>query len=904
MKATLAFGLPFVLVTILHGQSPAGSAIKAPVPASELRLECEVLSADGAPAPGAEIMVCAEVPQSLYHLENGILATGHCDAKGRYQHMLPVRPDWEYFVACAYARAPGLGTGVARLGGQLPWREASKTKIRLSSGADLKVKVLRPDGNPAKGLKVWIASFSQGEIEGTSFPFWCEPSLLPGDFWNATTDAEGSCAIHGVPAQGNVYLNHDAVEFAQPNGKHNILLDGMKAGKEVNLLTLVPAASLSGRIVKPDGTPASGVAVAIIEKTPYVTAYGAEVLSDAGGHFHLRQIPASKYDLSLSFQPPLLDEFIGPEKTSTTVKSGENVDLGDIKLTPVAIVTARVFNRETGREIEPPLTYRFAAGQHEVNYRVKRVAPEGFEPESTRSGITVNVHEGEHVQVDFKLTPLKPEDTVTGTVLGPSGAPEPKAQVMLDWGSFGDGPSITQTDGEGKFRLATSKKARSLSLYAWNEDMAMSEILSPKRGEVVTLNLKKDGFASVSGRVSDGNGKPVEGARVHWQREGLSMVVVPLSSHSTTDAEGHFSFPRLWAGRGYRFTATAKGFGTTHEDPIQLRPGEAFDKMEIVLLAPSLTLSGIVTDEGGQPVPGVEIYAYGQGQPSGLHAVTDEAGRFRFAHVSPGTVDVRAWMETGTSHASVNKSVKAGSQDVRLILRQGKGVVTGTVVDPAGKPLAGVKIWSDGSTVVSNAQGKFEMRGVAKEGWCSLQVTASDQDRGERQKFFRVKVGTNDNTLTMPDHQAVEEIRTDTDLPMVGKQAPEIKVALWYNSGPLAAKALPGKVRVLDFWGTECGPCLAGMPKVQAFWKEHRSQNLELIAITGPYPDQEIRDFLANHPDYTFPVANQPEGAHSYADYAIRGIPTYVVIDTTGKIISHGHDWAEASKAAAELLAH
>lgn len=65
---------------------------------------------------------------------------------------------------------------------------------------------------------------------------------------------------------------------------------------------------------------------------------------------------------------------------------------------------------------------------------------------------------------------------------------------------------------------------------------------------------------------------------------------------------------------------------------------------------------------------------------------------------------------------------------------------------------------------------------------------------------------------------------------------------------------------------------------------------------------EEVKEFLAKHPSYTFPVALRADDSSAEQDYDIRGIPTYVVIDAFGKIVSTGHDFEEAAKVALGLV--
>jgi hypothetical protein len=100
----------------------------------------------------------------------------------------------------------------------------------------------------------------------------------------------------------------------------------------------------------------------------------------------------------------------------------------------------------------------------------------------------------------------------------------------------------------------------------------------------------------------------------------------------------------------------------------------------------------------------------------------------------------------------------------------------------------------------------------------------------------------------------------------------------------------------------ECSPCIATFPKVQEFWAKHRDKNIEFLATSSFYPAEEVKEFLAKHPSYTFPVALRDEDSTAGLDYDVRGVPTYVVIDTQGKIVSTGHDFEEAAKVALELV--
>ena len=90
-----------------------------------------------------------------------------------------------------------------------------------------------------------------------------------------------------------------------------------------------------------------------------------------------------------------------------------------------------------------------------------------------------------------------------------------------------------------------------------------------------------------------------------------------------------------------------------------------------------------------------------------------------------------------------------------------------------------------------------------------------------------------------------------------------------------------GKVVLLDFWATWCGPCREAMPEVQSVWEKYHDKGLEVAAIT----QEERSAVLAFHKDnlYTYPVYLDPTGEASLA-YDVQYIPLFVLI-RDGKVI-------------------
>ncbi len=113
-------------------------------------------------------------------------------------------------------------------------------------------------------------------------------------------------------------------------------------------------------------------------------------------------------------------------------------------------------------------------------------------------------------------------------------------------------------------------------------------------------------------------------------------------------------------------------------------------------------------------------------------------------------------------------------------------------------------------------------------------------------------------------------------------QGRKLPVALGKETWLTEKKDLAGKVLVLDFWATWCGPCIAAEPKLEAVQKAHEGK-VQVVGISGQRdPIERVRSHLDEH---------QPRWVYLHDDeqrvfkpFESRGIPLVVVVSTDGVV--------------------
>ena len=115
----------------------------------------------------------------------------------------------------------------------------------------------------------------------------------------------------------------------------------------------------------------------------------------------------------------------------------------------------------------------------------------------------------------------------------------------------------------------------------------------------------------------------------------------------------------------------------------------------------------------------------------------------------------------------------------------------------------------------------------------------------------------------------------------VGQPAPALVVDTLDGHAFDIAK-LRGKVAIVNFWATWCPPCREEMPALDAFYKHHREQGVELIGMSADSP-HDADEVVKVMKSFSYPAA-MVNKARTNGFGAPRILPVTYVIDSQGVV--------------------
>jgi uncharacterized GH25 family protein len=554
------------------------------------------------------------------------------------------------------------------------------TDIRLTSGTDLTLTFVNPDGSPAAHVPIYLRSVywqQTAEMQFRGFNVGDNARSLIA----ATTDDHGQCSFPGFPQGATASFGVDDETYAQPTYRNNVLL-ATGAKTQPDPIHLVLAANISGTATYADsGKPAAGFQVYAQSNDG---GYGS-VVTAADGTYSIKQLPAGSYNVAIEFTEEQEKSWTAKAAADLATSAGQTktgVDfsiIGGVVLngsvlasddgTPIAGVPVGIYgpaHPRTGGAVQSVNTD--AKGQFSVRvppgeqfvYIMSDTPADGFGRPSPDNK-TLTVADGGTGSVEFRL-PRVLMAPIKGKVVDPDGNPVAGASVSV---SSDQMPMFNRvaftTDAQGIFQSMPMQRNVKIEVRARFHDMGTAKpVIVPRSGELV-VHLDKGAMGTITGRVVGPDGKPLQNASVE--------LIIRAQRYSfgqdagVTDADGNYKIDSLWPDLIYFVNVSHDGYGQSESAQIRLQPGQPNKIKDLTLYKRDSSIAGMLLDANEKPVTGKRVYVSG-GKSGYSNLTTDNDGKFSCAVVSEDHLTVFYNLDSNTPYK--RQTVRAGDQKIVL----------------------------------------------------------------------------------------------------------------------------------------------------------------------------------------------------------------------------------------------
>jgi hypothetical protein len=262
---------------------------------------------------------------------------------------------------------------------------------------------------------------------------------------------------------------------------------------------LEPAATISGTVRLPDGSPIEGALVEILEHYRYDQGgCSANSTTDTKGRYELKRLLPSSYDIRVTPPPHLAADWTA-DLTAITLDSAEHRKNLDLLLDKGGVVTGRITLSDTGEPVpnflvgatsqrsKSPLHLWWAVTDENGFYRHRLPSgnrkiyaggsnPKGYTTRSANSSqmaFELIVDRGGEHETNFALLP---ESSITGIVVDPSGVPVAGAKVTcLSPLNLMSQPETAICDENGAFNFTLPAGTESAQIIAEFEGKVSKE---------------------------------------------------------------------------------------------------------------------------------------------------------------------------------------------------------------------------------------------------------------------------------------------------------------------------------------------------------------------------------------------------------------------------------------------
>ncbi|MCT4643668.1 MAG: TlpA family protein disulfide reductase [Carboxylicivirga sp.] len=130
-----------------------------------------------------------------------------------------------------------------------------------------------------------------------------------------------------------------------------------------------------------------------------------------------------------------------------------------------------------------------------------------------------------------------------------------------------------------------------------------------------------------------------------------------------------------------------------------------------------------------------------------------------------------------------------------------------------------------------------------------------------------------------------EDARAAAEKVKLGKVAPHFSYPT-PDGAMVSPEDYKGKIVVIDFWASWCGPCRNEIPHLKEVYEKYHPQGVEILSVSIDKKEAAWRKALAEEEMAWTQVLAPKAGKQTMKDYQFSGIPFIIILDKQGKIVA------------------